>query len=116
LPAGNKEAGQGHATGTSHDGPPGRKELAMAGSEQRPTDDVEGHGVKLPEDETTGDDRGTRFPDDTQGHAHRRPIQDPGVGFPDDTEGHIYRRPSQDLEAVDEDQAGDDGEGHRRDQ
>lgn len=86
----------------------------MAGSEQRPTDDVEGHGVKLPEDETTGEDRGTRFPDDTQGHAHRRPIQDPGVGFPDDTEGHIYRRPSQDLEAVDEDQAGDDGEGHRR--
>jgi hypothetical protein len=80
LPAGNKEAGQGHAAGTSHDGPPGRKELAMAGSEQRPTDDVEGHGVKLPEDETTGDDRGTRFPDDTQGHAHRRPIQTPASG------------------------------------
>jgi hypothetical protein len=86
----------------------------MAGNEQRPTDDVEGHGVKLPEDETTGDDRGTRYPDDTEGHAYRRPSQDPGVGFPDDTEGHIYRRPSQDPEAVDEDQAGDDVEGHRR--
>jgi hypothetical protein len=55
----------------------------MAGSEQRPTDDVEGHGSRLPEDETTGDDRGGRFPDDTEGHA--------------------YRRPSQDTEAVDED-------------
>ena len=66
----------------------------MAGNEQRPTDDVEGHGVKRPEDETAGDDRGTRYPDDT--------------------EGHIYRRPSQDPEAVDEDQAGDAVEGHRR--
>lgn len=28
----------------------------MAGSEQRPTDDIEGHGVKLPKDETTGAD------------------------------------------------------------
>jgi hypothetical protein len=153
LPAGNREVGEDHAAGTSHDGPPGRKELAMTGSEQGPTEDVEGHGPRLPEDETTGDDRGIRQPDteavddtgfrppddteghgyrygqdteaddeglggrlpeDTEGHAYRRPSQDPGVGFPDDTEGHIYRRPSQDPEAVDEDQAGDDVEGHRR--
>ena len=125
----------------------------MTGNEQRPTEDVEGHGPRFPEDETTGDDRGIgrpdteavddpgfrppddteghgyrygqdteaddeglggRLPDDTEGHASRRPSQDPGVGFPDDTEGHIYRRPSQDPEAVDEDQAGDDVEGHRR--
>jgi len=96
----------------------------MTGNEQRPTEDVEGHGPRFPEDETTGDDRGIRQPDtedvddtgfrppdDTEGHTHRRPNQDPGVGFPDDTEGHIYRRPSQDTEAVDENQAVDDVEG-----
>jgi hypothetical protein len=65
----------------------------MAGSEQRPTDDVEGHGSRLPEDETTGDDRGTRFPDDTEGHGYKW---------------------GQDTEAVDEDQAGDDTQGHVR--
>jgi hypothetical protein len=64
----------------------------MAGSEQRPTDDVEGHGRRLPpEDETTGDDRGGRVPDDTEGHG----------------------RYWQDSEAVDEDQvAEEDTEGH----
>ena len=65
----------------------------MAGTEQRPTDDVEGHGTRYPEDETTGDDRGLRTPDDTEGHV---------------------RRYSQDTEAIDEDQAGDDTEGHIR--
>ena len=56
----------------------------MAGSEQRPTDDVEGHGVKF------------------------RP-KDPRPG--DDVEGHMpFRR--LDTEAVDEDQVADDIEGH----
>jgi hypothetical protein len=79
----------------------------MAGNQERPTDDVEGHGYKPPEDETAGDDRGTRFPDDTEGHAIRRAVQDAeavaedrGGRFPDDTEGHRLRSPS---EAVDED-------------
>jgi hypothetical protein len=68
----------------------------MAGSEQHPTDEVLGHGRRLPpEDETTGggDDRGHRVPDDTEGHLKR------------------FR---QDAEATDEDQAGDDTEGHGR--
>ena len=47
----------------------------MAGSEQRPTEEVEGHGLRLPpEDETAGDDRGKRYPDDTEGHG--RSLQD----------------------------------------
>jgi hypothetical protein len=97
LTVGNREAGEDHAAGSSHDvqrGPSRREELAMAGNEQRPTDDVEGHGNRFPEDQTTGDDRGLRQPDDTEGHAWRW---------------------SQDTEAVDEDQAGgDDTEGHIR--
>ena len=79
----------------------------MTGNEQRPTEDVEGRGPRFPEDETTGDDRGIRRPD-------TEAVDDTGFRPPDDTEGHIYRRPSQDPEAVDEDQAGDDVEGHRR--
>ena len=63
----------------------------MAGNQQRPTDDVLGHGAKRPEDETTGDDRGKRNPDDTEGHGYRW---------------------GQDTEAVDEDQVGDDTDGH----
>ena len=63
----------------------------MAGSEQRPTDDVLGHGAKRPEDETAGD-RGKRNPDDT--------------------EGHMPLRRAVDTEATDEDQAGDDVAGH----
>jgi hypothetical protein len=43
----------------------------MAGSEQRPTDEVLGHGNKVPEDETAGDDRGKRNPDDAEGHGFR---------------------------------------------
>jgi hypothetical protein len=46
-------------------------ELVMAGSEQHPTDDVEGHGTQDTEDERTGDDRGTRNPDDTEGQVMR---------------------------------------------
>jgi hypothetical protein len=40
----------------------------MAGSDQGPTDEVLGHGYKTPEDETSGADRGKRYPDDTEGH------------------------------------------------
>ena len=64
----------------------------MAGSEQRPTDEVLGHGNKAPEDDTAGDDRGKRNPDDVEGHMPLRRL---------------------DAEAVDEDQVGDDTEGHR---
>jgi hypothetical protein len=91
----------------------------MAGSEQRPTDDVLGHGGKRPEDETAaGDDRGKRFPDDVEGHMPKRygtggqdteAVDEDQVA--DDTQGH--GRYFQDAEAVDEDQ-GDDVEGHRR--
>ena len=91
----------------------------MAGSEQGPTDEVLGHGYKTPEDETAGDDRGARVPDDTEGHAIRRASQDTeavdedrGSRILDDTEGHAIRRATQDAEAVDEDQVGDDTEGH----
>jgi len=66
----------------------------MAGSEQRPTDDVLGHGRRLPpEDETasSGGDRGSKRPDDVEGHMPLR---------------------RQDTEATDEDQVGDDTEGH----
>ena len=66
----------------------------MAGSEQRPTDEVEGHGYKLGQDtEAVDEDRGGRIPDDAEGH---------GGG----------RWGGQDTEAVDEDQVGDDTEGH----
>jgi hypothetical protein len=64
----------------------------MAGSEQRPTDEVLGHGNKAPEGETAGDDRGKRNPDDAEGHGFRW---------------------GQDTDAVDEDQVADDVEGHR---
>jgi hypothetical protein len=107
----------------------------MAGSEQRPSDDVEGHGrnyqdteavddrgSRLPDDveghikrigqdtEAVDEDRGKRFPDDTEGHAYRLK-QDPETG--DDTKGHAYKW-GQDTEAVDEDQADDDTQGHIR--
>jgi hypothetical protein len=91
----------------------------MAGSEQRPTDDVEGHGKRYPVEETTGDDRGTRYPDDTEGHSYRgwqdtEAIEDdPGSRLSDDVEGHI-KRIGQDTEAADEDQAGDDTQGNIR--
>jgi hypothetical protein len=62
----------------------------MASSEQRLTDDVLGHGIKL-EDETAGDDRGKRNPDDAEGHGFRW---------------------GQDTEATDEDQVGDDVAGY----
>jgi hypothetical protein len=66
----------------------------MAGSEQRPTDDVLGHGRRLPpEDETAGGgDRDTKRPDDV--------------------EGHMPLKRAVDTEATDEDQVGDDTEGH----
>ena len=64
----------------------------MAGSEQRPTDEILGHGNKAPEDDTADDDRGKRNPDDVEGHMPLRRL---------------------DAEAVDEDQVGDDTEGHR---
>ena len=62
----------------------------MAGNEQRPTDDVLGHGSKRPEEETAGGDRGGKRPDDVEGHRYSW---------------------NQDTEAVDEDQAGDDDVG-----
>jgi hypothetical protein len=61
----------------------------MAGNQERPTEDVEGHGLKGHQDAEAADDRGGRIPDDTEGHRHL-----------------------QDAEAVDEDQVGDDTEGH----
>jgi hypothetical protein len=64
----------------------------MAGSEQRPTDEVLDHRYRKPEDETAGGDRGTRPPDDVEGHG----------------------RYHQDTEAADEDQVADDTEGHGR--
>jgi hypothetical protein len=64
----------------------------MASNQQRPTDDVEGH-VRARQDTETVDDRGSRLPDDVEGHIKR-------IG--------------QDTEAVDEDQAGDDTQGHIR--
>ena len=89
----------------------------MAGSEQGPTDEVEGHWRAFQDAEAVDEDRGTRFPDDTEGHI-LRPTQDTeavdddrGSRLPDDAEGHILR-PTQDTEAVDEDQVGDDAEGH----
>jgi hypothetical protein len=76
----------------------------MAGREQRPTDDVEGHMTfrnldtkAVDEDQAVGD---------VQGHGKRNP-DDEAV---DDTEGHA--RYWQDAEAVDEDQAADDTQGH----
>ena len=81
----------------------------MAGSEQRPTDDVEGHGRNYQDPEAV-DDRGYKTPDDAQGHLWKVK-QDPEAG--DDTEGHAWRW-SQDTEAVDEDQADDDTQGHIR--
>ena len=65
----------------------------MAGSEQRPTDDVEGHIRRFGQDTEADDDRGNRVPDDTEGHGYRW---------------------GQDTEAVDEDQANDDTQGHIR--
>ena len=90
----------------------------MAGNEQRPTDDVEGHGRNYQDPEAI-DDRGVRVPDDTEGHGWRfsqdtEAVNEEQVG--DDVEGHRARW-SQDAEAVDEDQAADDdtqGHGIRR--
>ena len=59
----------------------------MAGSEQRPTDDVEGHG-RYWQDPEAVDDRGNRVPDDTEGHGYRLK-QDTEAG--DDTQGHVRR-------------------------
>ena len=90
----------------------------MAGSEQGPTDEVEGHTFKHAQDtEAVDDDRGHRLPDDTEGHAIRRATQDAeatddrGTRNPDDVEGHGIKF-KQGAEAVDEDQGGDDTEGH----
>jgi hypothetical protein len=92
----------------------------MAGNEQRPTDDVQGHSRRSPSQDTEAidQDRGTSNPDDTEGHAWRgwqdtEAVEDDrGSRLPDDVEGHAYKW-VQDTEAVDEDQAGrDDTEGH----
>jgi hypothetical protein len=87
----------------------------MVGSEQRPTDEVLGHGNKRPEEETAGGgDRGTKRPDDVEGHMPFRNLDTEAVDeeqVADDTEGH-GRYWQQDAEAVDEDQVGDDTEGH----
>jgi hypothetical protein len=101
----------------------------MAGSEQRPTDEVLGHGNKVPEDETAGDDRGRRNPADAEGHGYRwgqdteAVDEDDVAGHSakvrlgqrieagDEVEGHGFRW-GQDTEAVDEDEAADDTKGH----
>jgi hypothetical protein len=90
----------------------------MAGSEQHPTDEVEGHTWHHAQDtEGVDDNRGHRLPDDAEGHGLRLPPEavdeDRGTRYPDDAEGHGYRW-GQDAEAVDEDQVGDDTEGHSR--
>ena len=109
----------------------------MASNQQRPTDDVLGHGGEGPEDATAGDDRGKRNPDDTEGHMPLRRAVDTeatdedqagddvaghsakvrlgqDTEATDDVTGHASKvRLGQDTEAVDEDQAaGDDAEGH----
>ena len=72
----------------------------MTSEQQGPTDEVEGHGLRLPPDDDPaaggGDDRGKRYPDDTEGHTAR-----------------VNRM---DAEAVDEDQDDDTGghSGHAR--
>ena len=66
----------------------------MASSEERPTEDVEGHG-------------GGRW-----GGQDTEAVDEDQVG--DDTEGHTARANRLDEEAVDEDQVGDDTEGHGR--
>ena len=65
----------------------------MTGSEQRPTDDVEGHR------------RHFFGSQDTEAVDEDQDV--------DDTEGHGIRRWGQDTEATDEDQGDDDAEGHR---
>ena len=56
-------------------------------------------------------------PDDVEGHGIKF-RQDPDATDEDqagdDTEGHAYRRTTQDTEATADDQVGDDTEGHRR--
>jgi hypothetical protein len=69
----------------------GMSRRRRAGSDQRPTDEVLGGGNKALEDDTAGDDHGKRNPDDTEGHMPFRRL---------------------DTEAVDEDEAADDTEGH----
>jgi hypothetical protein len=106
------------AATTVHQGPSGRagrKELAMVGNEQRPTDDVEGHVKRFHQDtEAVGEDQ---VADDTEGHGRyaqdTEAGDDRGLRQPDDTEGHAYKW-NQDTEAVSEDQVADDTEGHRR--
>jgi hypothetical protein len=62
----------------------------MAGNQERPTDDAEGHTWHHAQDtEAVDGDRGGRIPDDVEGHGLRLS-----------------------PEAVDEGQAGDDTEGH----
>jgi hypothetical protein len=82
LTVGRRQVGEAHAAGSSHDGPTGtvlgRKELAMAGSDQGP-DDVEGH--RLRRDAEAADE---------------------APAATDDVEGHRLR---QDTEAIDEDGA-----------
>jgi hypothetical protein len=133
---GKARVDEDHAAGSSYDGPswtvPGRKELAMAGSEQRPTDDVEGHGFRHAQDtEAADDDRGKRNPDDVEGHMPLRRLDTQAVDedqVADDVAGHGKGRAiGLDTEAVDEDdvaghsakvrlgqriEAGDEVEGH----
>jgi hypothetical protein len=99
----------------------------MAGSEHRPTDDVEGHMPKryglggqdteaVDEDQVGDDTEGhaskarlgldSEATDDVQGHAGRYGGRQ-HIDANDDVEGHVGRW-GQDTEAVDEDQAGGD--------
>jgi hypothetical protein len=104
LTVGRRQVGEAHAAGSSHDGPTGtvlgRKELAMAGSDQGP-DDVEGH--RLRQDTEAADEAPAAT--DVEGHALRSQDQDHEAAT-DDVEGHRLR---QDTEAIDE----DDAEGQR---
>ena len=65
----------------------------MTSEQQGPTDEVEGHGLRLPpKDETAGggDDRGTKRPDDVEGHSAKTNHLDTEAveDQDDDTEGH----------------------------
>jgi hypothetical protein len=86
----------------------------MAGSEQRPNDDVEGHIRRYQDPGAVDEDQ---VGGDVEGHGYRWSQDSQATDedqASDDTQGHGFRW-GQDTEAVDEDQAGgDDTEGHIR--
>jgi hypothetical protein len=60
----------------------------MAGSEQRPTDDIEGHGFRHGQDAEAADE--DEVGDDTEGHMAKGRGQRIEAG--DDVEGHSGKR------------------------